>query len=384
MKVLIAGGAGFIGSTVASACLDAGITPVILDNLSTGRIEFTEGRAFYWGDIADGELLDKIFAEHPEIEAVVHAAALIVVPESVAQPLRYYRENVTKSIDFIEHLLRNGASRFVFSSSAAIYAPGPDLAVDETSPLSPASPYARTKAMMEHVLEDAATASHLRVLSLRYFNPIGADPQLRTGLQVHNPTHLLGKLLTAAENDEEFQLTGVDWPTRDGSGIRDFIHVWDLAQAHVQALRLFDVVLPGCGAGSYQAINLGTGAGTTVREFIDAFVTATRAQLRIREAAPRPGDVVGSFTRSRRAKELLGWAPHLSIEQAIRDSQLWSAIRDQRLTADVAAAPANQRVLSQVRRDRSTRVTPQNGELPPIQTSSVRPDSEATGIRADL
>jgi UDP-glucose 4-epimerase len=181
VKVLIAGGAGFIGSTVASACLDAGITPVILDNLSTGRAEFAGDRIFYRGDIADGALVDRIFAEHSDITAVVHAAALIVVPESVEQPLRYYEENVGKSIDFIGHVLRNGVTRYLFSSSAAIYAPGGDFSVDENSPLDPGSPYARSKVMMEEILADTCAATALRGVSLRYFNPVGADPQLRTG-----------------------------------------------------------------------------------------------------------------------------------------------------------------------------------------------------------
>ena len=158
-----------------------------------------------------------------------------------------------------------------------------------------------------------------------------ADPQLRTGLQVRRPTHLLGRLLSAAENNEEFLITGVDWPTRDGSGIRDFIHVWDLAQAHVQALRRFDAVVPPSGSTACQVINLGSGSGTTVREFVTAFIAATGADLKIREAGPRPGDVVGSSTRSELARELLDWTPQLSVEQAIRDSQRWSAIRDERL-----------------------------------------------------
>jgi UDP-glucose 4-epimerase len=331
VKVLIAGGAGFIGSTIASACADAGIVPVVLDNLSTGRAEFTDGRIFYHGDIADGPLLDKIFGEHPDIDAVVHAAAVIVVPESVTQPLRYYRENVAKSVDFIEHVIRNGCGRYVFSSSAAIYAPGPDFTVDESSPLAPGSPYARTKVVMETVLEDAAAAYDLRVLSLRYFNPIGADPQLRSGLQQRRPSHLLGSLLTAADNDEEFPLTGVDWPTRDGSGIRDYIHVWDLARAHVQALRRFDELLPVDGPLDYDVINLGTGSGTTVREFIAAFQAVNDKPLRVREAPARPGDVVGSYTRIDKARALLGWAPELSIEDGIRDSMRWSAVRDARL-----------------------------------------------------
>jgi UDP-glucose 4-epimerase len=332
VKVLIAGGAGFIGSTVASACVDDGIVPVILDNLSTGRLEFAQDRTFYHGDIADGPLIDKIFAEHPDISAVVHSAAAIVVPESVEQPLRYYRENVGKSIDFIEHVVRNGCQRYLFSSSAAIYRPGRDFAVDEESELEGGSPYARTKVMMEQVLADCAHAYDLRVLSLRYFNPIGADPALRSGLQVRYPTHLLGRLLTAAESGMEFTLTGVDWPTRDGSGIRDFIHVWDLAQAHVQALRRFDSVVGAGPDDSYQVINLGTGNGTTVREFVDAFRRVSDRPLVVRETAPRPGDVAGSFTRGARARDLLDWTPRYSIEDGIRDSMRWAAVREERLS----------------------------------------------------
>jgi UDP-glucose 4-epimerase len=331
MKVLIAGGAGFIGSTISSACLDNGITPVILDNLSTGRAEFVEDRTFYSGDIADGPLIDKIFSEHPDIEAVVHAAAVIVVPESVEQPLRYYRENVSKSVDFIEHVVRNGCTRYLFSSSAAIYAPGEDFSVTETSPLGPGSPYARTKVVMETVLEDCTAAYPLRVLSLRYFNPIGADPQLRTGLQARRPTHLLGQMIMAAENDQEFQLTGIDWPTRDGSGIRDYIHVWDLALAHVQALRRFDQLLPIDGWPKYEVINLGTGNGTTVKEFIAAFNAVAPTPLRVRETGPRPGDVVGSYTRTDKARTALDWEPRYSIADGIRDSMRWSAVRDSRL-----------------------------------------------------
>jgi UDP-glucose 4-epimerase len=329
VKVLIAGGAGFIGSTIASACLDDGVTPVVLDNLSTGRIEFTRDRIFYQGDIADGALIDRIFAEHPDIDAVVHAAALIVVPESVAEPLRYYRENVAKSIDFIDHVVRNGARRYLFSSSAAIYRPGDDFSVDESSPLEPTSPYAWTKAMMEQMLADCATAMPLRALSLRYFNPIGADPQLRTGLQIRQPTHVLGKLITAAENGEEFTITGVGWPTRDGSGIRDYIHVWDLARAHVQALRRFDEILPSDADRRYQVLNLGTGDGTTVREFVEAFRSVWDQPLRVRETGPRPGDGAGSYTRSARARQLLDWKPELSIADGIRHSLAWSARRDE-------------------------------------------------------
>ena len=328
MKVLIAGGAGFIGSTVASACLDDGMVPVILDNLTTGRVEFVRDRIFYQGDIADGALLDKIFAEHPDIDAVVHAAAAIVVPESMEQPLKYYRENVAKSVEFVDHVLRNGCSRYLFSSSASIYRPGDDHSVDESSELEPQSPYARTKVIMEQMLADCARAYDLRVLSLRYFNPVGADPKMRTGLQVRYPTHLLGKLVTAVEEDEEFLLTGVDWPTRDGSAIRDFIHVWDLAEAHVRALRRFDEILPRAGDRPYEVINLGTGSGTTVREFVTAFRAVSDKPLRVRETGPRPGDTVGCYTRTERARQMLGWTARFTLEDAIRHSLQWSPVRD--------------------------------------------------------
>lgn len=323
MKVLITGGAGFIGSTVASACMDAGITPVLLDNLVTGRAEFTYGRTFYEGDIADGELIDRIFQEHPEIGATIHCAALIVVPDSVAEPLRYYRVNVAKTIALTEHLLRNGCDRLLFSSSASIYTAGEDFSVDEESALDPLSPYARTKMVTELVFKDAAQATPLRVLSLRYFNPIGADPELRTGLQVAVPSHALGKLIQARANGLPFRITGTDWPTRDGSGIRDYVHVWDLAQAHVAAVRRFDEVLPLDGPSCYEVINLGTGQGTTVRELITAFESVTGAPLPIEVAPPRPGDNAGAFTRTGKAERLLGWRPELSLEQGIADTLAW-------------------------------------------------------------
>lgn len=330
MKVLVTGGAGFIGSTVVSACLDEGMEPVILDNLVTGRVEFTEGRRFYRGDIADGAVLDRIFLEHPEIEAVVHCAALIVVPESVTDPLRYWHANVAKTISLVEHLLRNGCSRLLFSSTAALYGVDDQFAVDEDSPIAPSSPYARTKAAVEAMLRDVSAATDLRTLSLRYFNPIGADPLLRTGLQVKRPSHLLGKLIDAAESGAEFQVTGTDWPTRDGTGIRDYIHVWDLAAAHLASLRRFDDVVDKDGPG-YQVLNLGTGTGTTVREMVTAFEQVTGQPLRRQDTAPRPGDVAGAYTRSEKAARVLGWRPRLSLADGIRDSLRWAEVRDTRL-----------------------------------------------------
>jgi UDP-glucose 4-epimerase len=322
VKVLITGGAGYIGSTIASACSDAGITPVILDSLVTGRREFAEG-AFYQGDIADGPLIDRIFAEHPGIGAVIHCAALVVVPDSVSDPVRYYRANVSGSLELAAHLLRNGCGRLIFSSSAAIYRTSADLSVDEDSPIDPQSPYARTKAVCEAMLADIAASQPLRVLSLRYFNPIGADPKMRTGLQVRHPTHALGKLIEAYEQGVPFRITGTNWPTRDGSGLRDYIHVWDLAAAHVAALTRFDA-LPG----PVTVINLGTGTGTTVRELVAAFNRVADRPVEAREAGPRPGDVAGAYTRVARVGRLLGWHAQYDVTEGIRHSLQWAAVRD--------------------------------------------------------
>jgi UDP-glucose 4-epimerase len=330
MKVLVTGGAGYIGSTVCSALLDRGIQPVILDNLVTGREAFAEGRIFYHGDIADGALVDEIFEANPEIAATIHCAALIVVPESVDNPLKYYRENVSKTIDLLDHLRRNECGRVLFSSSASMYRPGEDFAVDEDSPIDPTSPYARTKAMVEGILEDTATAGEIRAISLRYFNPIGADPHMRTGLQTRNPSHALGKMIVAWEAGESFTITGVDWPTRDGTGIRDYIHVWDLALAHVQAVVRFDEVLPPDGKHGYEAINLGTGSGTTVRELVTAFEAVVGGRLPTLDAPPRLGDAVGAFTRSTRAATRLEWRAGYGIEDGIRHSLQWRALDNER------------------------------------------------------
>ena len=327
MTVLIAGGAGYIGSTIASACSDSGISPVILDSLVTGRREFAAGTAFYEGDIADGPLVDRIFAEHPRISAVIHAAALIVVPDSVADPVGYYGANVAKSLQFAAHLLRNGCRRLIFSSSAAIYRADADLTVDEDSAIDPQSPYARTKAVCEAMFADIAASQPIRVLSLRYFNPVGADPKMRTGPHLRQPTNVLGKMIQAREQGVPFLITGTDWPTRDGTGIRDYVHVWDLAAAHVAALDRFDA-LPG----PVTAINLGSGAGTTVRELLTAFNWVADHPVEMRESRRRPGDIAGAYTRIRRAERLLGWRPQYDITEGIRHSLQWAAVRDEILS----------------------------------------------------
>lgn len=332
MKVLITGGAGYIGSTIASALEDGGHTPIILDSLVTGREEFTRGRAFYQGDIADENLVQKIFKEHPDIYAVIHCAALIIVPESTEKPYEYYRENVCKSLELFNTLKKLNVQRVVFSSSASIYDVVPGFMVSEDSPLKPLSPYARTKYMMEMILRDFCSAYEMRGIALRYFNPIGADPQLRSGLQIKTPTHALGRLVDVQMgNMPEFTITGTDYPTRDGTGIRDYIHVWDLARAHVMAVEGFERAFERAGNphDNYLVINLGTGRGVTVRELVAAFEKVIGKSIKKTIGPRRPGDTAGSFCNADTAKHLLDWQAELSIEQGIRDALRWGEVRDE-------------------------------------------------------
>jgi len=337
MKVLVTGGAGYIGSTICSAMLDAGHTPVILDSLVVGKQEFTRGRIFYQGDIADGALLERIFSEHPDICATIHCAALIIVPESVEKPYEYYRENVSKSLEMFRILNRLGCKRVVFSSSASLYDTVPGFMVTEDAPLKPSSPYARTKFMMEMILEDFCRAYPMRGIALRYFNPIGADPQMRSGLHIKTPSLVLGRMVLAARGEQEaFEITGTTWPTRDGTGIRDYVHVWDLAQAHIQAVENFDQVFERQGEPeqNYMVINLGTGQGVTVRELVAAFENVYGQTINKVEKPPRPGDVAGAYANNDKAMRLLGWQPRMTIEQAIASALEWAEKRTQILKYD--------------------------------------------------
>lgn len=331
MKYLITGGAGYIGSTICSALEDAGHTPIILDSLITGRKEFTRNRIFYKADVADTKAVEKIFTEHPDIQATVHCAALIVVPESVTQPYDYYQDNVSKSIEFFHTLHRFGCDRVVFSSSAALYDIVPGFMVTEEAPIKASSPYSRTKLMMEMVLKDFCSAYGMKGIALRYFNPIGADPKMRSGIHVKEPTHVLGKLVDTAQGKQPvFQITGTHFPTRDGTGIRDYIHVWDLARAHVNAVTQFDEVFKRAGnpTSNYLVINLGTGRGVTVRELVTAFEKVYGEKINKKETGPRPGDVAGAYTNADTAKRLLGWEAELPIEQGISDALKWGELRD--------------------------------------------------------
>ena len=323
MTVLVTGGAGYIGSTICSALEDAGHLPIVLDSLVSGSPIPSGDRPFYQGEIGDPDVIARIFAEHPNLSCAIHCAALAIVPDSVERPIDYYTNNVSDSIKLFANLTELGCRGIVFSSSASVYdaAYGPE--VTEESPTRPSSPYARTKLMVEMVLEDLSAVTDLKALSLRYFNPIGADPKMRTGQFQKAATQIMSVLLEVASGKRaEFSVTGTDWPTRDGTGIRDYVHVWDLARAHVAAVERLDDIFPG--DGGYDVINLGTGTGVTVREFIDAFENVRGSKLPTVDAPPRPGDIAGAYANVDKAHRLLDWRPELTLEEGIRHALEWS------------------------------------------------------------
>ncbi|MCL2321853.1 MAG: NAD-dependent epimerase/dehydratase family protein [Oscillospiraceae bacterium] len=205
MKILVTGGAGYIGSTTCSALIDNGHTPIILDSLVNGRREFVKNRIFYEGDVDDKKLIERIFTEHPDIVATIHFAGFIVIPESVEKPYEYYRNNVSKAINFFKTLIDQGCNKIIFSSTAALYSKGNGEMVTEDIHVEPTSPYARTKLMIEYILEDYCMAYGIKGIALRYFNPIGADPKMRSGAYAENPSHVLGILnvLNKEINKEE-------------------------------------------------------------------------------------------------------------------------------------------------------------------------------------
>jgi len=324
MKILVTGGAGYIGSTTAKALEAAGHVPIVLDSLLTGPQAFVRDRIFYEGDIGDRDLVRRIVDEHSDLEATIHMAARIVVPESVEKPYEYYRDNVAKSLELFDQLEQLGKPRVVFSSSGSLYAIKASFEVTEDDPLAPTSPYARTKWMIEQVLEDMAAATDLRAILLRYFNPIGSDPDLESGIYAKEPSHVLGQLVMAARGQRDgFTVTGTNHPTRDGTGMRDYLHVWDLARAHVRAVERFDQVLAEVGSPSV-VINVGRGDGVTVRELVSAFERVIGRPLSITEAPPRPGDAVGAYANVDRSRELLEWQTELSLDEAIASALAWA------------------------------------------------------------
>ncbi|MBI51284.1 MAG: UDP-glucose 4-epimerase GalE [Chloroflexi bacterium] len=322
MKILITGGAGYIGSTIYSALEDHGYKPIILDSLTAGDPNFTIDKNFYHGDIGNSKRLDEIFADHPDIDVTIHCAASIIVPESMDNPSDYYNNNVINSIKLLDYLKNTSATKIIFSSTASIYSGDDGGMVTEDSHLSPKSPYSKTKLAVEMAIKDYCHAYDIRGISLRYFNPIGADPKMRSGPSNINPSHIIGKLSESSQKSTStFHVTGSNWPTRDGTGIRDYIHVWDVALAHVRAVQNFNQIVTK--SEPYSEINIGSGEGTTVMELITAFEEVSGKKIDVLYKPARPGDVAGAYTNRDKAKQLLDWEPKFSIEQGIADFLKW-------------------------------------------------------------
>ncbi len=331
MKILVTGGAGYVGSVICSAFLDYGYTPIILDSLITGRDNFVKDKIFYKGDIGDKQLIEKIFKEHDDIEFAVHCAEKAAVEQSVSNPYEYYNANVVKSMELFKTLFDLGCKKFIFNSSASLYEDVPGYMVTEKSPINPRSPFARSKYITEMILKDFCNAYDMKCITLRYFNPIGADPKMRSGLQPKNPINIIGKLLKVVEGKEKvFKIAGKDWGTRDGTCIRDYVHVWDVALAHIKAIENFDSAFSKADLKDkgYMPLNIGSGIGVTVKEFISAFENIVGEKINVELSEHRLGDIAGSYANISRAKELIDWQASICIEEAILDSLKWEELQE--------------------------------------------------------
>lgn len=317
-SVLITGGAGYIGSHVCKAVADAGYLPVTYDNLSAGHAWAVRWGPLEGGDLIDGVRLDEVMRKYKPM-AVIHLAGLIIVSESVKDPAQYYLNNVNGSIGLLDAMRRNGVERIVFSSSAAVYGEPEVTPMPETHRQQPLNPYGTSKLMIERVLQDYARAYNLRSASLRYFNAAGADAGGEIGEAHPVETHLIPLVLeVAAGKRHSVAIFGENYPTRDGTCIRDYIHVSDLARAHVLALRYLD---NSVGA---HAFNLGNGTGTTVREIIEVARRITGHAIPVRIEPPRPGDPAILLADPSRARQLLSWASsHSSLEQMVSSAWTW-------------------------------------------------------------
>jgi UDP-glucose 4-epimerase len=306
MTILVTGGAGYIGSHMVHALVDAGESVVALDNLATGfDWAVAEGVPLVVGDTGDQPLVASLIAEH-KIEAIIHFAASTVVPESVAEPLAYYRNNTVNSRALIETAIKGGVRHFIFSSTAAVYGNPERMPVAEDAPTMPMSPYGASKLMTETMLRDAGHAHGLNYVILRYFNVAGADPRLRTGQSTRNATHLIKVATEAALGlRPKVDVFGTDYSTPDGTGIRDYIHVSDLARAHSDALRHLRA------GGTSLTLNCGYGHGFSVLEVIDTVKRVSGVDFRVDVAPRRPGDPAQVVAAADRARALLGWRPQL-------------------------------------------------------------------------
>ncbi len=320
-SILVTGGAGYIGSHAVQALQNAGYEAIVLDNLVYGHREFVEqalGAKLIVGDISDRALLDEVFATH-EIAAVMHFAAYAYVGESVSDPAKYYRNNVVGTLTLLEAMLAASVKTIVFSSTCATYGVPQSVPVTEDQPQNPINPYGRTKLMVEKILADFDKAYGLKSICFRYFNAAGADPAGLLG-EDHSPeTHILPLvLLTALGKRESFSILGTDYPTPDGTCIRDFIHVADLAQAHVLGLEQL------LKSGESDVFNLGNGNGFSVREVIETAKLVTGQPIKVTEGDRRPGDppiLVGSGEKARR---ILGWQPqYADLKEILLHSWNW-------------------------------------------------------------
>ena len=326
MSVLVTGGAGYIGSHMALELLDAGERTVVLDNLSTGLARAVPKEAeLVEGDVGDQGLVRSII-EGRGIESILHFAGSVVVPDSVADPLGYYLNNTVKSRALIETAVACGVRHFIFSSTAAVYGMTGEQPVAEDAPLAPISPYGSSKRMTEIMLADTARAHNFRYVALRYFNVAGADPRGRAGQSTPRATHLIKVACeTALGKRRHIQVFGTDYPTRDGTCIRDYIHVTDLTRAHLAALRHLRT------GGASDVLNCGYSRGYSVLEVIDAVKRASGRSFDVRLGPRRPGDPAVVIAATDRVRKLLGWVPqHDGLDAMVFQALTW----EERLSGD--------------------------------------------------
>ena len=337
-KILVTGGAGYIGSHTCIALHQAGYDVVVYDNLSNSSIEAINRASklagqpieFIEGDIRDAKLLKQVFAEN-DFFGVIHFAGLKAVGESVAKPLLYYNNNVSGTIILLEVMAEANVKNLVFSSSATVYGDPEVLPIDETSLRSCTNPYGQSKLTVEHILQDlAATNDSWNLIPLRYFNPVGAHPSGQIGEDPNDiPNNLMPYISQVAVGKlEKLSIFGNDYPTVDGTGVRDFIHVTDLAQGHVAALNYLQqqVSLSQTSSVGFLPINLGTGKGTSVLELVTAFSEVSGQDIPYQFAARRAGDIASCYASADKAKDLLGWEAKLSITEMCQDTWRWQSM----------------------------------------------------------
>jgi len=314
MRVLVTGGAGYIGSHMVKLLVERGDEVTVLDDLSTGHADAVRGGKLVQGDIAD-VLSTTSLLKQAGIEALVHFAASSLVGESVADPLKYYARNVAGTVALLKAMRDVSVAKIVFSSTAAVYGNPQRLPIDEDHPREPTNPYGSSKLAIERMLAECSTAYGLRAVSLRYFNAAGADAQAGLG-ERHDPeTHLIPRVLRAAKKNTPVSVFGDDYPTRDGTCVRDYIHVQDLCDAHVRALEWL------AGGGKHDCFNLGNGDGATVLEVIEAARRVTGLEIKTLVAARRAGDPPSLVADASKARRVLGWQPQRAdIESIVHDA----------------------------------------------------------------